>query len=132
MKMEFEKQISEQLEILSKYEVNTDWREKAIWRRNNRQWLRYSQFIAMMVLKRLEVLGYTQKQLAEKLGCSAQYVSKIVKGSENLTLETISKLEQVLEIDILKSSLSLKYNYETDDNPSIRIVAEPEGEKYGK
>jgi hypothetical protein len=47
-------------------------------------------------------------------------------------LETISKLEQVLEIDILKSSLSLKYNYETDDDPSIRIVAEPEGEKYGK
>ena len=132
MKMEFEKQISEQLEILSKYEVNTDWREKAIWRRNNRQWLRYSQFIAMMVLKRLEELGYTQKQLAEKLGCSAQYVSKIVKGAENLTLETISKLEQVLEIDILKSSLSLKYNYETDDDPSIRIVAEPEGEKYGK
>ena len=125
------KQISEQLEILSKYEVNTDWREKAIWRRNNRQWLRYSQFIAMMVLKRLEELGYTQKQLAEKLGCSAQYVSKIVKGSENLTLETISKLEQVLDLDILKSSLTFNYNYETEEDHSMRIVAEPDEDKYG-
>ena len=125
------KQISEQLEILSKYEVNTDWREKAIWRRNNRQWLRYSQFIAMMVLKRLGELGYTQKQLAEKLGCSAQYVSKIVKGSENLTLETISKLEQVLDLDILKSSLTFNYNYETEEDHSMRIVAEPDEDKYG-
>lgn len=125
------KQIDEKLKILSKYEVKTDWREKATWRLNNRQWLRYSQFIAMIVLKRIEELGYTQKQLAEKLGCSAQYVSKMVKGSENLTLETISKLEQVLDVDILKSSLSLKYNYETDECLSARIVAEPEADKYG-
>ena len=67
------KQISEQLEILSKYEVNTDWREKAIWRRNNRQWLRYSQFIAMMVLKRLE-------ELAEAVGVSRQTINSIEAG----------------------------------------------------
>lgn len=125
------KQIDEKLKILSEHETKTDWREKADWRRNNRQWMRYSQFIAIIVLKRLDELGCTQKQLAEKLGCSAQYVSKIAKGSENLTLETISKLEQVLDLDILKSSLSFKYNYETEDDLSIRIVAEPDSEKYG-
>ena len=44
-----------------------------------------------------------QKDLAEKMGCSPQYISKILKGSENLTLETISKLEDCLDLDLVKS-----------------------------
>ena len=43
-----------------------------------------------------------QKTLAELLGVSAQQVSKILKGKENLTLDTISKLEKVLGISIIE------------------------------
>ncbi len=43
----------------------------------------------------------TQKQLAEKMNCSQQYISKILKGKDNLSLETLSKIEDALGIQIL-------------------------------
>ena len=46
-------------------------------------------------------LGLSQKELAERMGCTQQFVSLILKGKENLTLETISKLERVLGADLL-------------------------------
>jgi antitoxin component HigA of HigAB toxin-antitoxin module len=78
------------------------WREAAIERKENREWLRYSQFIAMRMLDRMEELGMTQKHLAELMGCSQQYVSRILKGKENLSLETLSKIECALDIRILQ------------------------------
>ena len=90
-----------ELSILEVHEVRTNWRQKAEWRRANKQWLDYSRRIAVMVLNRLDELNMSQKQLASSMGCSPQYVSKILKGSENLTLQTISTLEKVLEFNIL-------------------------------
>ena len=49
-------------------------------------------------------LGITQKQLAEKVGCSKEYISLIFKGKENLTLETISKLESALNFEIIEDA----------------------------
>jgi Plasmid maintenance system antidote protein len=46
----------------------------------------------------MEEMNWTQQQVAEKLGCSQQYVSRMVKGGENLTLEMLSKIEDVLDI----------------------------------
>ena len=43
----------------------------------------------------------TQKQLAERMNCSQQYISKILKGKENLSLETLTKIENALDIQIL-------------------------------
>ena len=59
----------------------------------NKSWLRYSQLIALMMLYKMEDLGLTQKSLAELMGCSQQYVSRVLKGTENLSIETISKIE---------------------------------------
>jgi len=77
------------------------WREKAEERRENKEWLRHSQRIAMMMLDKMEELGITQKSVAERMGCSQQYVSKVLKGSENLSIETISKIESALGLQIL-------------------------------
>ena len=77
------------------------WRENAEWRITNKPWLRYSQHIAMMMLDKMEELGITQKRLSELMGCSQQYVSKVLKGQENLSLETLSKIERCLQIRIL-------------------------------
>ena len=38
------------------------------------------------------------------MGCSQQYVSKVLKGQENLSLETMSKIEACLGIQILPTS----------------------------
>ncbi|SMO32497.1 helix-turn-helix transcriptional regulator [Gracilimonas mengyeensis] len=77
------------------------WKEDAKYRRANRKWLRKSQDIALRILDVLEEKGMQQKDLAEALDVSPQQISKIVKGKQNLTLETISKLEQVLGVELV-------------------------------
>ena len=119
------KKTDKELDVLEQHEVKTLWREKSQWRRENRRWLRYSGFIALSVLNRLEKLGISQKQLAEMMNCSPQYVSKLLKGSENLTLETISKLEDCLDIDLIKTAFCFVDGYSPKDKP-VRMVAEPE------
>ena len=51
---------------------------------------------------RMKELGMTQKMLAEKMNCTQQYISKILKGRENLSLEAISKIENALDIHFLQ------------------------------
>ncbi|EJW94075.1 protein containing Helix-turn-helix type 3 domain protein [gut metagenome] len=46
--------------------------------------------------------GITQKALAEKMNCTQQYISKILKGRENLSLEALCKIESALGIQILR------------------------------
>lgn len=78
------------------------WREEADWRRENKTWLRYSQRIAMMMLDKMDSEKINQRQLAERMGCSQQYVSKVLRGRENLSLETLIKIQSALDIEILK------------------------------
>lgn len=84
----------------------------------NPLWLRYSQQIATMMLDKMEESHMSQKKLADLMGCSQQYVSKVLKGSENLSLETIAKIEAALDIHIMSfhnpQPLS---HFHTDHNP---------------
>lgn len=41
-------------------------------------------------------IGYTQKDLAEKLGVIQQYISKIENGHENLSIDTAKRIANVL------------------------------------
>jgi len=80
--------------------------EKRIrYREENSLWLRESKSIALKVLLALKEKNMTQKDLAELMRVSPQYVSKLVKGKENLTIDTISKLQKILGIGILASSV---------------------------
>ncbi len=105
------------LEFLKSHQSSTPsrWREDAEWRKANWGWLRYSQYIAIRMMSRMDELHITQAALAERMNCSQQYISKILKGQENLSLESIWKIESVLEIDLVKSALSYVagYNYTT-------------------
>lgn len=67
-----------------------------------RPWRQKSQMIAIRILLALKVKGIRQSDLAELLGVSPQLVNKWVKGSENFTLETISRLEQALGIALIE------------------------------
>lgn len=126
MKKVTDKELSE----LEKHEVKTDWRGKAEWRRENRRWLRYSGFIALTVMHRLEDIKISQKELAKRMNCSPQYISRLLKGSENLTLDTISKLEDCLDLDLVRSALSYVDGYEYRERP-YGFVAEPDSPHYG-
>jgi transcriptional regulator with XRE-family HTH domain len=71
-------------------------------------------------LKRLDEINMTQKELAFLLKVSPQQVSKWVKGNENLTLETISKLEVALNIDLLYVAGFEEKQAPTEKAPAIR------------
>lgn len=64
----------------------------------------------------MKLLGLMQKALAERMNCTQQYISKILKGKENMSLDTLSKLEKVLGITLI---LDEEY-----DNLPIGMVAE--------
>lgn len=74
---------------------NAEAAEKARCRKENREWLRMSQDIALNLHYYLRTTGKTQKDLAAQLGVSAAYMSKLLRGTENLTLETICKIQDV-------------------------------------
>ena len=93
--------IKEKLNNLASKETSK-WVEKAEWRVANEGWLNKSAKIAFKVLRTIRYIGLSQKDLAEKLGVSPQQVSKILKGQENLTLETIDKLEKALNISLIE------------------------------
>lgn len=67
-----------------------------------RDWTQYSQGIAAVMSKRMAELGLTQRMLAVKMNCTQQYVSNVLKGKKNMTLETICMIENALDIDIIK------------------------------
>lgn len=88
---------------------DTSWIDKAKWRKVNEAWLDISFDIAVRVMsalkanKSINVFPSNQKELAKEMGCSAQYVNKLLKGSENLQLETITKLERILNIKLIEA-----------------------------
>lgn len=89
------------LSLVSKEKTNT--LEKNRERIKNRAMLRESQQIAIKVLKKLDELGWSKKDLADALEVAPQQVTKIVSGQENLTIETQIKLQNALDIPILAS-----------------------------
>lgn len=85
---------------------DTQWIKAAAWRQENDYWLDISSDIALEVLANLRKTGMTQREFAELMGCSPQYVGKILKGSENLTLQTICKMQKVLQIKLIETPFS--------------------------
>ncbi|OFY87420.1 MAG: hypothetical protein A3F72_04260 [Bacteroidetes bacterium RIFCSPLOWO2_12_FULL_35_15] len=84
--------------------------EKNKVRIKNRAMLRESQQIAIKVLKKLDDLGWSQKDLAKEMDVAPQQVTKIVSGKENLTIETQLKLQNILDIPVLASYYENKGN----------------------
>jgi len=106
------------------------WLDKAKWRKENEEWLDISFKIAVKVMSALKANKATgtfpknQKELAEALDCTPQYVSKLLKGQEKLGIDTITKVgkiigvkllevpkEEVLKEDVALNEASLVSNY---------------------
>ena len=87
-------------------EESSKWIDEAKKRQTNKIWTKRSFQIAVRILREIRkqkpLNGMTQKGLAEKMGVSPQYINKVVKGQENLTLETIAKIEDVLGVTLIE------------------------------
>ena len=82
--------------------TQSNYLQNAKFRIENKKWLSYSSNIALRVLAALEESEeMTQKSLAEKVGVSPQYINKVLKGQENLSLQTIAKLSEALNMELI-------------------------------
>ena len=79
--------------------------------KDNWGWMKYSYAIAIKVRRRMSELGWTQKHLAEALDCTQQHISILLNGKVNMTLETLSKLENALDFDLIGEALLLPGEY---------------------
>ena len=89
----------------NEHKSEDDFVAKAQYIKDNWGWLRYSYAIAIKVRRRMQELDMTQKQLADALGCTQQHVSVLLNGKVNMTLETLAKLENALQFDLIGASL---------------------------
>ena len=91
---------------LSRYQSPTPstWREgeEATRRAKAEGWLPYSRKIAIKTAMAMKRQNISRSDVASRMGCSPQYVSRLLKGDENLSLETICKLENALNVPILQ------------------------------
>jgi Helix-turn-helix. len=111
--------MSKAIEFLESHQSGTPsrWRADAQWRRDNEFWLTYSRYVTLQVLRGMDEQSVTQAELARRMGCSQQYVSNLLKGSSNMTLETIARLEIALNLDILKTALTDVGSFAAPNHP---------------
>ena len=74
---------------------------RASFRKENKEWLRLSQEIALSIHYYLRTSAMSQRDFAERLGVSPAYVGKLLKGGENLTIETICKIQKVIGSELI-------------------------------
>jgi len=116
------------LDLISKKE--SGWLEKAKWRQENEDWLDISFSIAVKILsalnsnKKANISPKNQKELAETMGCSAQYINKLLKGKENLQIETICKIQRILNINLIevpKAAIKNTIDYEVTKSVTNKV-----------
>lgn len=80
--------------------------EEAKWRQDNEVWLKWSQCIAMKIIDYMQEHKLSRADIAARLGCSPQYVSKILSGHTNFSFKSIAEIEKCLNIQIMEASLA--------------------------
>ena len=126
---------------------DSGWLEKAKWRHENEDWLDISFSIAVRVAstlsanKKANKSPKNQSELAELLGCSAQYVNKLLRGQEKLQIDTICKVQRILGIKLIevpKAIVTVTAHYTAEEfwfakinqkSPSINAVTPYSEEK---
>jgi transcriptional regulator with XRE-family HTH domain len=89
--------------------------------------------ITEQVFQYLRDLGWTQKELAARVGKSEAEISKWLSGAHNLTLKSLAKLELALGEDVITTPSEARQKYErvrfvrVTVNPSVNEDVSPEG-----
>ena len=101
---------------------DSSWLEKAKWRQENEDWLDISFNIAVRVVstlsanKKANTSPKNQIELAEAMGCTPQYINKLLKGQEKLQIDTICKVQRILGVKLIevpKAVSTQTVHYET-------------------
>jgi ribosome-binding protein aMBF1 (putative translation factor) len=96
----------EAISRLSRYQSDTPsaWREDEEKRLNAKKqgWLQYSRKIAIKVALAMQHQNISRQELAERLKRPVSYISKMLKGEINFSLDEICTLENALNVSILQ------------------------------
>jgi ribosome-binding protein aMBF1 (putative translation factor) len=79
--------------------------EDAKRRQENEAWLRWSRGIALAIVDYMQENGLTRSDIANKLGVSPQYVSKILSGTTNFSFKSVAEIERKLGISCMEAVL---------------------------
>lgn len=93
-------EMSNKLEALVS-KTPSKWIEESNKRFEDKEGLRYSQQVAVRILRTLREKKLSQKDLADLLKVTPQTVNKWVKGSENFGFFTIGRIEKALDIKLM-------------------------------
>lgn len=85
---------------------DSNWLKDAEFNIENRKWLSFSSNIARRILAAIKDKKevnpeYNQEILASNISVSSQYISKVLKGRENLSLKTIAKISDALGVELI-------------------------------
>lgn len=84
----------------------TTFVDEAKWRQENAAWLKWSRSIALRIVDYMQENGLTRSDVADRLGCTPQYVSKILSGKINFSFKTIAEIENRLGISCLEKAFA--------------------------
>lgn len=104
-------EMSNKLEALVS-KAPSKWIEESNKRFEDKEGLRYSQQVAVRILRTLREKKLSQKDLADLLNVSPQTVNKWVKGSENIGLFTIGRIDKALGVKLM-------HVFENDNNLTV-------------
>jgi len=90
------------IKSLSKPSGNDEkWKKIAKWNRDHADALLDYATIAMRIADAIKEKNMKQKDLAQLLDVTPQALTRIMKGRQNLTLQSIRKIENILEIKLV-------------------------------
>lgn len=115
----------EKLKSLAKNQPPAQWMELEEYKQENRAWMDKSMDIALRILDILDEKNMSQNDLAVAVEVSRQQISKILKGHENLTLKTISKIETVLNVTLIELVDSRTQRKEDKFKPVVIAASSP-------
>lgn len=95
---------SKAIKFLEEHQSNTpsEFEEEARWRQENEIWLRMSRSVALTIVDYMQENHLSRAEMAKALEVSPQYLSRILSGTENLSIKSVAKIEVVLGISCLK------------------------------
>lgn len=77
------------------------WKKQVLDYEENKNWRILSEKISIAILRYLRYEKKNKAWLADKLGKSPQYISRLTSGKENLSLKSIALLQDALEEEII-------------------------------
>ncbi len=92
-------------------------------RDENKRYIERNLQISNQVSEILGKKGLTQKDLARLLGKHESEISKVLSGLHNITLKTITKIETVLNEDIIMTTSEASRTYKKIEYVTLKISA---------